>query len=240
LVLLGIRVRNYFGSRPIAPAQPPREAPTSDTGDSDDSVSFADSGSIDSLGDVDVLIDDDSPTAENLALDADLLSGSGLADGTDVDIAQDFSFAATTELDLELPAEAAANTDSPETDILPPLHANEQEILDSELLPDDGDYDLSVIVDATKMPNPEDVTRRDLEAVQVDDDDETLIGNEYTVSKEVDYKVLEQDYEDEMTATQAINEEIMKAGEDFALDDDLDATVEFAANEAPKDDKKAG
>jgi hypothetical protein len=240
LVLLGIRVRNYFGSRPIAPAQPPREAPTSDTGDSDDSVSIADSGSIDSLGDVDVLIDDDSPTAENLALDADLLSGSGLADGTDVDIAQDFSFAATTELDLELPAEAAANTDSPETDILPPLHANEQEILDSELLPDDGDYDLSVIVDATKMPNPEDVTRRDLEAVQVDDDDETLIGNEYTVSKEVDYKVLEQDYEDEMTATQAINEEIMKAGEDFALDDDLDATVEFAANEAPKDDKKAG
>ena len=240
LILLGIRARNYFGSRPIAPAQPPREAPASDTGDIDDTAVIGDSGSIDSLGDVDVLIDDDSPTAENLALDADLISGSGLADGTDVDIAEDFSFAATTELDLELPAEAAANTDSPETDILPPLHADEQEILDSELLPEDDDYDLSVMVDATKMPNPEDVTQRDLEAVQVDDDDDTLIGNDYTVSKEVDYQVLEQDYEDEMTATQALNEEIMKAAEDFALDDGLDVTAEFAANETPKDDKKAG
>jgi len=76
---------------------------------------------------------------------------------------------------------------------------------------DDDDYDMSVMVDATKMPQPDDVTQRDLEAIQVDDGDETLITDDYTVSKEVDYKIVEKDYEDEMTATQALSAEIMKA-----------------------------
>jgi len=85
-------------------------------------------------------------------------------------------------------------------------------------------------MDATKMPHPDDVTERDLEAIQVDSDDETLITGDYTVSQEVDYKIVEQDYEDEMTATQALNAEIQKAAEDLAvrMDDDAgDATSEM-------------
>jgi hypothetical protein len=80
------------------------------------------------------------------------------------------------------------------------------------------------------MPRPEDITQRDLEAVQVDDGDETLITGDYTVSKEVDYKIVEQDYEDEMTATQALNKEIMKAAEDMAvsLDEVIDKTSEMS------------
>jgi hypothetical protein len=217
LLLLGGRIRKHFGSSPIAPATPKRDVLEYHT------------ETVAALGDVDIVIDDDSPTAENPALDVDLLAGTGLQDGNDVDVAQDFGFAATTELDLELlPEEMTGNVETLETDIMPPLHADDDKILDNEVLADDDDYDFSVMVDATNMPDPDDVTQRDLEAIEVDDDDETLIGNDYTVSKEVDYKIVEQDYEDEMTATQALNEEI------------LNATTQAAANEASKDDKKTG
>jgi len=83
-------------------------------------------------------------------------------------------------------------------------------------MPDDDDYDMSVIVDATKMPQPEDVTERDLKAVEVATGDETVESENYTISKEVDFDVVEQDYEDELTATQALNEEIARAATELA------------------------
>jgi len=85
---------------------------------------------------------------------------------------------------------------------------------------------MSVIVDATKMPSPEEVTERDLKAVVVDGGDETLISADYTVSKEVDYDILQQDYEDEMTATQALNMEIEKAAAEIAekMEEEEDTT----------------
>ena len=116
------------------------------------------------------------------------------------------------------------------TDVLPPLHAGDLEtILESEVLPGEADdYDMSVIMDATKVPLPEDITERDLEAVALPSDDEALITDDYTVSQDVDYKILEQDYEDEMTATQALNAEIARAAEELAsrmVDDaDVDST----------------
>ena len=117
-----------------------------------------------------------------------------------------------------------------ETDIIPPIRIDTESILESEVLPEDDDYDMSVIMDATKIPHPDDVTERDLEAVQMDSDDDTLIANEYTVSQEVDYKILEQDYEDELTATQVLNLEIAKAAAELTekLDEDQgDATAEM-------------
>jgi hypothetical protein len=38
-----------------------------------------------------------------------------------------------------------------------------------------------------------------------------MVLEQYTINKEVDFQVLEQDYEDELTATQALNEEITRA-----------------------------
>lgn len=213
LLLFG-RFRDRFGSAPIgaAPAQPQRRHGDGDT------------QRIDVLGEVDVEIEDDSPTSENLALDADLIMGTGLSEGTDVDVTQDFAFAATTELDLELPEELSSGADAPsETDIIPPLNIDEESILENEVLPEEDDYDMSVIVDATQMPSHDDVTERDLEAIAVTDGDETLVSGDYTVSQEVDYKILEQDYEDEMTATQALNAEIQKAAEELASRMDADA-----------------
>jgi hypothetical protein len=124
----------------------------------------------------------------------------------------------------------SSNNTENQTDIIPPVRIDTDSILEKEVLPEDDDYDMSVIMDATKMPHPDDITERDLEAVQMDMDDDTLITSEYTVSQEVDYKILEQDYEDEMTATQALNLEIAKASAELSenLDEDRgDATAEM-------------
>ena len=217
LLLFGRRFR--FGSAPIAPAIPQRRQTDGDT------------QNIEAMDQVYMDIADDDPTGENLALDADLIMGTGLQEGTDVDMSQDFGFAATMDLDLELPEEMSSFAESPETDIIPPLGVDESSILKAEILPDeDDDYDMSVIVDVTKMPHPDDVTERDLEAIQVDAGDETLITDDYTVNQDGDYKILEQDYEDEMTATQALNAEIQRAAEELAVrmdDDTADATTEM-------------
>jgi len=207
LVLFGRRIRSRFGSTPVGAIAATAASFEQDVTDYD--------------------IDDDSPTEENLALDADLVLGTGLSQGTDMDIAQDFGFAATTELDIELPFEPEPTVS--ETDILPPLRDKMASILESEVLPEDDDYDMSVIMDATKMPRHEEVTERDLKAVEVVSDNETLISDDYTISKEVEYDILEQDYEDEMTATQALNLEIARAAADLkaTLDGADDPTAEI-------------
>ena len=172
----------------------------------------SDTGQAEALPDDDFIISDDSPTEENLALDADLEIGTGLQEGSDVDVRHDFAFASTTSLDLELPFEDEGDTS--ETDMMAAPTAEEAVILEEEILPDDDDYDMSVIVDATKMPNTEEVTERDLKAVVVDEaaDDE----GGYTIDQEVDYQILEQDYEEELTATQALNKEIERAAAELA------------------------
>jgi len=138
----------------------------------------------------------------------------------DVEIDDDAPTADTTALDIALPEETFEEVPSgalsSETDIIPPLNFAEESILMNEELPEEDDYDMSVMIDATKMPRPEDVTERDLEVVQVEVGDGTLISSDYTISQEVDYEIVEQDYEEEMTATQALNKEIAKAASELA------------------------
>jgi len=210
MLLFGRRFRDALGSTPIAPVVPQRRK--------------TDTRELETIADVEMVIEDDSPTEENLALDADLIIGTGLQDGADIDVAQDFGFAATTNLDHELPEEMSSGYESQHTDMIAAITVEQETILESEILPDDDDYDMSVIVDATKMPIPDEVTEKDLEAIHIDSDDGPLISDDYTVSHDVDYKILEQDYEDELTATQALNVEIAKAAEELAsrMDGDVD------------------
>ena len=203
LLLFGRRVRRRFGSAAVGPEAAGRNVRQDDTANDAAAVAEYD-------------IDDDSPTAENLALDADLEIGTGLQQGVDVVVAQDFGFAATTDLDIELPFEPEATTTDSGTDIIPPVTSNVESILESEVLPEDDDYDMSVIMDATKMPQPEDVTEHDLKAVEVDSLDEDQDG--FTVNQESGYSLLEQDYEEELTATQALNLEIERAAAELAKD----------------------
>jgi hypothetical protein len=119
---------------------------------------------------------------------------------------------------------------------------NVESILESEVLPEDDDYDMSVIVDATKMPQHEEVTERDLKAVEVESGNQTLIADNYTVSREVDYDILEQDYEDELTATQALNQEIERAAAEIAAefgDSDDDKTSALPASSVVENDATA-
>ncbi len=223
LLMFGRRLRGLFGSTPIGPVlvRPERRSSGYDTSDTTEIevtiIEHADEDGFDLL--------DDMPTSENLILDADLIDGTGLEEGTDMDVAQDFGFAASSDLDIELPFEPVASADDEnsivagKTDILP--LADEPTILKDEVMPEEDDYDMSVIMDATKMPQPEDATEFDLKAVEVDSGDETMVSDSgYTVSKEIDYKIVEQDYEDELTATQLLNKEIADAALKLSDDDD--------------------
>ena len=183
--------------------------------------------------DVDFDIGTQPATSHAVALDADLSQGTGLKAASELEVAQDFGFSTAHELganiDLLIPAGGTADDDaSPTTDILPTRRVEEHTILEREILPtDDDDYDLSMIVDATKQKfEDSDVTAKDLVAVEVPNESIDDSDEEYTLSKEIDYKVLEhgvlqQDHEDELKATQALNAEIVKAATELAgrLDD---------------------
>ena len=214
LLLFGRRLRESFGGEPVAPAveHPLRRATDGDT------------ENIEALVADDYDLDDDSPTAENLALDADLVLGTGLEEGAGMDVAEDFAFAAPTEVDIELPFEPEASSPTVDTEILSTAVTDEHTILESEILPDYEDYDMSVIMDATKMPQPEDITERDLKAVEVAPVNDGVDSGNYTIDREVDLDILEQDYEDEFTATQRLNEEIARAATELAeqLDEEDD------------------
>lgn len=223
LLLFGRRNRDLDGDPAVVAAEP--EHPMRRA---------ADTGAVEMLPDEDFDLSDDSPTEENLALDANLEIGTGLQEGADVDVQHDFAFASTTTLDLEFPFDDEDGDTSVTSDMISKPTIEESSILEQELLPDDEDYDMSVIVDATKMPSPEDVTERDLKAVVVDDSD---ADDGYTIDQEVDYQILEQDYEDELTATQALNIEIEKAAAvladrmddiDMAGSDDKTADMKLA------------
>lgn len=207
-----------FGRRSRSPSAPAMVSPRRRSTDGN-------TEKLETVAEQSLVIEDDSPTQENRALnadvelDADLEIGTGLQRGTDIDVAHDFGFAVSTHLDHEIPeesAEPASMESTSHTDIIAPPKINQSSILDSEVLPEDDDYDMSVIVDATKMAMPEEVTERDLKAVVVENGDETIISANYTLSREVDYDVLEQDYQDELTATQALNREIEKAATEIA------------------------
>ena len=190
LVLFGRRIRERFGSTPVG--------------------AVAAGAAVHELAEDDYDIEDDSPTEENLALDADLVLGTGLSDGTDMDVAQDFGFAAPTDVDIELPFEPQPVDDTAEG--LPPPRVKADSILESEILPEDDDYEMSLILDATQAPEfDSDNSLTDEYTVN----QELSPTDEYTINEDV-AEILEKDYEEELTATQALNAEIERAAADLS------------------------
>ena len=177
-----------------------------------------------------------SEAATASQLDADLAAGTGFDATRDVEVAQDFAFSTTRDLgaDLDVVLPEEDETTRTATDIIPAQRAEEHTILEREILPtEDDEYDLSMIVDATKQRYSEDgdVTAKELQAIAVDGDDIEEGDEDYTLSNEVDYHILEQDYEEELSATQALNAEILRAAEDLAarLDADSEEDTEEVA-----------
>ena len=211
------KLRERFGSRPIGEGErvPPRTEHVAPISVPESEMTVQEIKP--TYDNVDFDLSDDSPTEENLALDADLVDGTGLDDSEDVDVNRDFGFAATMYLDMELPETPATQDSEPGTDIIPPPERPEDLVVSSEVLPDEDDeYDISMIVDATKMPDPAEVTERDLMAVPIDDTGQTRINDDYTIVDEVAQDILEQDYEDELSATQLLHAEIEKAASELA------------------------
>jgi hypothetical protein len=211
LFFFGRALRARFGSVAIGAAENPEVLHDEDPTQSNPAVN-----------DVDFQFDA-IESAELIPLDADLGAGTGLQDNAEMDVAQDFGFAAHSEvssdLDFELTPEAVREPEESSTDIIAPSHrAEESSILDSESGSVD-DYDLSMIVDATKQSIDEfDATAKNLQAVQIgsnDGDDEYILDDD-TLNRHTDLDILAQDYEDELTATQAINKEIEKAAAELA------------------------
>jgi Tfp pilus assembly protein FimV len=236
LAVFGRRLRDRFGSRPIGPAEMPapvqEEEPTQANPVIDD-VDFQFNDAVD---------------AEEISLDADLGAGTGLQDGAEMDVAQDYGFSADTQasgdLDLEITEEALAEPQRADTDIIGPSHrVEESSILEAEFAPDDEEYDMSMIVDATKQSiGEDDLTAKDMMAVAIspEDDDGQYSVSDGTLNDEVDLHILEQDYEEEFTQTQALNKEIEEAAAELArtmeeaeraeapvADGGLDPTVEM-------------
>ena len=171
---------------------------------------------------VDYDISDDSPTEENLVLDADLILGTGLSDGSQVDILPDFVAAAIAP------------------DELTPSPTPEYTILESEVLPesDNDDYDMSVIIDATKLPQADDVDEHDFKAVEVAGDDDMWMTQTFMAKTESDYLVLERDYEDEMTATQALNLEVAHAAAELTARMDIEGISNNGKENGEESDDK--
>ena len=232
LLLFGRKLRDRFGSIAIgAPVEPVMQ-------DDDETARN------ETLSEVDFPIQDTRSSGQEYVLDADLGAGTGLNDNGDIAVAQDFGFAANgdsgVELDLLLPEEVAQEPESHPTDIIPPQRLEDTSILVAEELPEDDDeYDLSMIVDATKQhPGDDASTEKDLHAVPFDRESDDDFDVECTLNDNLGIDALEQDYEDELTATQAANKEIEKAAAELTLrmlESSADKTSEMPVTDSDDD-----
>ena len=227
LIIFGRKIRDRFGSTPIAPAVERVQPDLDETARNE------------AIGDVDFQFDDEQQSEQEYTLDADLGAGTGLDDNSGVDVAHDYGFLQTQapaeDLDMVLPEEPKQQPESAPTDVLPPQNIEKSSILDVEVLPDDDDYDMSMIVDVTKQNiGDTNTTEKDLMAVPINSLSSEKDSDEYTLNEPLGIESLEQDYEDEFTATQAANQEIEKAAQELALridEPDGDKTEEMPVSD---------
>ncbi len=233
LLLFGRKLRARFSPAPVA-------APDGALIQDDE-----DTARNQALNEFDIPIGDLPPGEQEYMLDADLGAGTGFDAGGDVDDAQDFGFSSTqiavADLDMELSEEIAAEPETHPTDIIPTHRVEEASILDEEILPEDDEYDLSMIVDATRQNHGDDLsTEKDLQAIPFDSVADEELDLDCTLNDEFGLTTLEKDYEDELTATQAANKEIEKAAAELALrmaevSDDETSVLPAANGNAPSE-----
>ncbi len=231
LALFGRKIRGRFGS--VAIGRPrTAKSPTSETAEeateeateelAEDATEEAPQSNA-VVDDVDFRFDDTN-SEDAISLDADLDAGTGLQGGADINVAQDYGFTpsdfAEKKMDLEITEEAAGEPGASPPDIVEPHdRIEESSILEAEVAPEDEEYDMSMIVDATKQSiGDDDSTARDLQAfqVRVEPADDQYSVSDGTLNTEVDLQVLEQDYQEEFTQTQALNKEIEEAARALA------------------------
>ena len=159
--------------------------------------------------------DDEVPTEENLALSTATTNAERDPKTAEPSFHIDITPSTEPALDLEIPEPADREPeDSVDTETVPPPRGRVTSLRESEITAKEEEYDMSVITDADIMPASEEASAGDLQAIVVSDNEQPRVDEDgYTLNKEVDYQILEQDYEDELTATQALelNAEIERA-----------------------------
>ena len=170
-------------------------------------------------------------------LDGNLDSGEGFSHECDVEVAEDFAFSTTRDLGAALDIEFPSTADTAPNPVLG-RRASDETILEKEILPthdDDAEsqYDVSMIVDVSEadFSIETDVTAKDLKAVAVDDEPTTPTRKLIAEIDERDYEILEQDYEDELTASQILQAEIAEAARAMGVMDDQPADDDTAATD---------
>ncbi|MBT8087204.1 MAG: hypothetical protein KJO46_04180 [Gammaproteobacteria bacterium] len=241
LLFFGRSLRNRFAGDPVsdnAELPIPEKAP----------VREPEPAAIEVVERVNWNLQDDAPTVENkvLDLDADLEMGTGLGDATENSQIREIGFPAPTEVDIELPLEEELSVDQDETEAAASSTSGEFDItLESEKLPVDenDEFDISVSVDATKMADTDDEDQSELQSIEVEAIDENLLLNDNTVDPSIAFDILEQDYEDELSATQAVNADVARAAlemtavlgrtsddtQSLPIDDDQTASMSLAS-----------
>ena len=248
LLLFGRTLRGRFGSTPFDIAND--ELPIPDAPTEEDALALKAALNYD--------IEDNAPTAENPELDADLVIGTGLNFDNDAGATEDVDFPSPTVVDFELPAASDAASAAVEQPMRSASMSTSDMILESEILPDRDDdpdaddVDVSVILDATKMPQPDDKTQPNPEAIEQDEMPESTVEQPRDIVTDIDLTILEQDYEDEFSATQVLQLELTQAAQKLVQDMDLDmsdaaeismdedATAEMSLASLSDDDVKHG
>lgn len=252
LLLFGRRLRERFGHVPDMEETQINESllnrRSSDRGEE---------SAYDELG-----LTDATPRSADYQLDADLGDGKGFDSSDDIDVALDYNFAASgdygTELDLTV-GESESNNDELLTDVMEKQNSATDTMEYSET-----GYDMSMVVDVSKQKFESSATTRDLQAIQVEPVNSTQVKpGPLDLTTEFDHRILEQDYEDELTATQILNNEIEQAARELqarlsefnedpnsvSMAEDLEGTAEITAemparrtadNDSPETAQEAG
>jgi len=197
---------------------------------------------------------EDTINEQLFSLDANIDLDTGLLENDGQDVDHDFGFLENDESagnpDVEDLREPVRGSDPGATSIMKPLHRVEdtsilltEELAEEDDSDDTGNYDVSMSIDVLEQTiGDADDTATDLQAVRIEIDAGATTEVENSMTTSFAYEVLEQDYEDELTASQILKVEIEKASRELTerMDQDtqsdatsllpsLDITAEITA-----------
>ncbi len=156
---------------------------------------------------------DDEATVETEALDADLVMGTGLHETADTTLGAEIGFPAPTEVDIELPVESDSSVNLLDSEAVAAEESDEYATID-----DSGvvtvEQPALAASDETAAEFDED-EELDTKSIEVATIEETSMHDTH-IDPSIAFEMLEQDYEDELSATMALNAELTRAAVQLA------------------------
>lgn len=155
----------------------------------------------------------DDATVETEALDADLVMGTGLEETTDSTLGAEIGFPVPTEVDIELPFQGETSVDLLEADA---VESGEYEPIDESDIVTVEQPALETGDEPGALADIDDDEELDTHSIEVATIEETALLPDSPVDPSIAFEMLEQDYEDELSATMALNVELTQAAAELA------------------------